>query len=129
MEAKNPKYPKSAPREWAAGPATLPRDLFASISSGPKPGMLLTRPLNFRRGKLHVNADIAADGRLTVAVLSRAGEPIKGYDHQNCRPVTGNSIDLPVSWQDRADLSALADATVCLQFQMSRADIFSFWID
>jgi len=129
IEGKNPKYPKSAPIEWSAGLAKLPRDRFVSINGGATDGKLLTRPLGFTGRKLHINADVAAGGKLTVAVLDYRGAQLPGYRHQDCRPVQGDGIDLPVSWKGKADLAGLANRDVRFQFRLRNAKLFSFWIE
>ncbi len=128
-EINNPKYPKSLPVEWSAGLAKLPRDRFASINGGEKTGALVTRPLDFQGQTLHVNADVSKDGELRVAVLKRDGTPILGYDNKDCAPLKGNSIDMPVSWQDKSKLEDLTNSAVRFRFWLRNAKLFSFWIE
>jgi len=107
LETKNPKYPKSAPIEWSAGLAKLPRDRFASINAGDHVGMLITRPVDFQGSRLHVNVVVAQGGKLYVGVLTHEGKQISGYHVADCVPIDGNGIDLPVSWKAKAILVGL----------------------
>ena len=128
LETANPDYPKSAPREWALGLATLPRDRFVSINGASAAGTLTTRPLHFSGAKLWINADAGEDGTITVAVLNRDGKPLDGMDHGDCRPIKGDSLDVSVHWKSGSDLQKLGDDGVRLQFRLRDAKLFSFWI-
>ena len=129
LEASNPKLPEAHKTDHAAGLAMLLRDRFASINAAGETGTLVTRPLGFRGEKLHVNAEVANGGGLTVAVLARRGTPIEGFDHKDCKPVEGNGVDLTVSWENRTKLKDLNDSGVRLSFRLRNAKLYSFWID
>ena len=129
LEMSNPNFPEAKNFGNCVGLAKLPRDRFASINGGEKEGKLLTRPLGFTGRKLHVNADVAPGGKLTVAVLSYRGAPLPGYGHGDCKPIRGNGIDLGVSWKSKADLAGLAGRDLRLQFRLRNAKLFSFWIE
>jgi len=129
LERSNPNFPEAKTFGNCVGLAKLPRDRFASINGGPAGGILLTRPMAFAGRKLHVNADVAAGGGLTVAVLDYRGAPLPGYGHGDCPPIKAAGFDLPVSWKTKADLAGLAGSDVRLQFRLRNAKLFSFWIE
>jgi hypothetical protein len=126
LETMNPNYPKSAPREWSVGLATLSRDRFVSIDAGTGRGALTTRPLHFSGSRLHINAEIEEGGEISVAVLDHDGSPVDGFDHGDCRPLGGDSIDFPVEWKNGSDLAAGASAGLRFRFQLHRARLYSF---
>ena len=129
LEMGNPAFPEAGTTGNCVGLAKLPRDRFASINGGADGGILRTRPMAFTGRALHVNADVANGGALTVAVLDDRGAPLPGYSDAECRPVQGNGIDLPVSWKTGADLAGLAGSDVRLQFSLRNAKVFSFWLE
>ena len=127
-DVESPGFPDSHRVGYSAGLAKLPRDRFASINAGDKVGTLITRPLDFRGGQLHVNAAVADDGELRVGLLTRNGEPIPGYVATDCVPVVGDGIDLPISWMAQAKLVGLDQSQVRIRFQLKNAKLFSFWV-
>ena len=129
VEMSNPSFPKSQRVENSVGLAKLPRDRFVSIRAGRDKGILLTRPLDFQGGALHVNADIAADGEIRVALVSRKGRVLRGYAAKACGPVKGNRLDIPVSWSGAPDLAKLRNSQVRLRFELRNAKLYSFRID
>jgi len=132
LEMSNPAFPDAKTMGNCVGLAKLPRDRFVSINGGRAGGILLTRPMAFTGRKLHVNADVAAGGELTAAVLDYRGAPLPGYRHEDCRPIKADGIDLAVSWKgktDLADLAGKAGSDVRLQFRLRNAKLFSFWIE
>jgi hypothetical protein len=110
----------------AIGLATLPVDRFVSLRADAE-GSVTTRPLTFRRGKLHVNVDADA-GRLRIEVLDRAGNPLPGYELEACRPTQADTLDGIVAWQTK-DVVEASDPPVRLRFVLDKADLYAFWIE
>ncbi|MBN2308343.1 MAG: hypothetical protein JXR94_05195 [Candidatus Hydrogenedentes bacterium] len=97
-------------------------DGFVSLDAAEEPGTVRTIPLQNEGGHLVVNADIA--GTLTVAVLDAAGTPLPGYRHEDCQPVTGDSVRHAIRWKERDTLPE--DRPFCIEFRMQNAQLFSF---
>jgi len=127
VEAANKDLPAAHRTDYALGLATLPRDRFASLNGGTAPGVVTTRPITFRGNALHVNARIARGGRLRVALVTGADEPVPGFGFDDCRAVSGDGIDLAVSWRGRKTIPEIVRPR--LKFELTRAKLFSFWID
>ncbi len=108
------------------GLATLRLDGFASINAGAEEGRLLTRPLGFIGRHLHVNAVVAPDGELRVGFVKRDGTSVEGFSPDDCRPIKGDGVAMPVRWQDGRDIRALAHADVRLDFRLRNAKLYSF---
>ena len=85
--------------QTCALPISVKRDRFASINAGEQVGTVITRPLDFKNGALHLNAQIAKGGEINVAVLTRDAQPIAPWTIESCSALHGDSIDMPVSWQ------------------------------
>ena len=128
-ETSNPQFPASQRVGNSVGLATMPRDRFVSIRAGSTPGTLLTRPLDFQGGSLHINARVAAGGEIRVAVMSRDGEPREHYASRLCNPLEGDSVDMRVTWQKRTSLVNLDNSSVRFRFELRNAKLFSFWIE
>ena len=129
LETGNPDYPKSAPVDWSAGLAKLPRDRFVSVNAGEHVGTLVTRPIDFEGTRLHVNAAVVQGGELRVEILTSDGKPITGYGTAECVATSGDGIDLPVAWNANPGLNGLGQSQVRFRFQLKNAGLFSFWID
>lgn len=129
IERDNPRYPSSAPGDWSAGLAILPRDRFVSINGGEEAGKLVTRPLGFKGEQLHVNAAVAADGELRVGLQTYDGKPVAGYSVADCNPVQGDRIDIPLTWANNSDVTAFSNTDVRIVFSLRKAKLYSFWIE
>jgi hypothetical protein len=109
------------------GMAALRPDGFVSADAGDRPGILITRPLDFNGALLHLNAAVRPGGEIRVSVLDRHYAPVAGYVSL---PVTGNGVDLPVRWSAAATLAAaLRAGSVRLRFEMKDASLYGFRID
>ncbi|MCH2375598.1 MAG: hypothetical protein MK538_15550 [Planctomycetes bacterium] len=128
-ELENPDYPPTGPTEWSVGLATLPRDRFVAMKVANKQvGTLTTRPIHFSGKRLHVNAEIADGGTLSVAVLDTDGNPIPGLSASNCQTVIGDSLDSEVQWKNGEKLEPHSESGIRLQFHLHNAKLYSFWI-
>ena len=126
-EMENPDFPEARTMGNCMGLATLPRDRFVSINGADPPGVLLTRPLNFKGATLHVNAEVAQGGSLSVAMLDRDGNPIENRTHDTCEPLSGNQLDARVTWKGAPSLKRLENSAARVQFRLRDAKLYSFW--
>ena len=115
----------------ALGLATLRRDGFASLNADEDGGLVITRPFIFEgKGDLFVNADVASDGELRVAIVDEdtAGE-IEHFAGQDCGPISEDATRIPVQWKQRKSLAELGGRYVRLAFHLRSAKLYSFWIE
>ncbi|MDA1054478.1 MAG: twin-arginine translocation signal domain-containing protein [Planctomycetota bacterium] len=106
--------------------ATLKRDRFASLETGiasAGPHRMITKPFVVRHPRLYLNAATWEKGSIRVEVLTRDWQPIAGFAASEAREIQGDALDLPVRWQDNADVSKLVGREVRLKFHMTRARI------
>jgi hypothetical protein len=103
------------------------KDGFVSVRAGAEGGELVTRPivLGERSEQLVLNLQTAAGGSVRVGLETAEGTPMTGYELEHCPPLTGDSIQLNVSWDNRADVSPLKGQTVRLRFALKNADLYS----
>lgn len=105
--------------------ATLRRDGFVSMRAGKTPGQVLTRVLKWPAGRrLHVNVD-ARKGQLRVAVLGDDAQPLAGFEQS--RVVSGDHTDVAIQWAG-ADGKSPSSRLVQLRFELTDADLYSYWL-
>jgi hypothetical protein len=124
-----PGYQKAA-----IGIATWRRDGWLSMTNAARghlgnPGYIITKPTEFTGKDLYLNANAARfGGQVTVDVLDAAtGQPIPGLSGADAVPVKGDQLAAKVQWRG-AFLSSVAGKQVKLRFNVTGADLYSFWI-
>jgi hypothetical protein len=118
--------PRAAQRRAAAiGLATLRRDGFVSLDAGDAPATLTTAPFTWGSGDLRVNARIAPDGEIAVAVLGGDGCEVAGFGLAACAPLGGDRTDHAVTWPGTAP-AGLRGERLRLRFRLRRAELFAY---
>ena len=110
---------------WRKGFLCLARlrpDGFAGMEpvAAEKVATIITRPVQCVGDQLLVSAD-AAGGSLRVAVLESPG-----FELDDCPPITADVTDGVVQWRGGANLAALRDKPVRLQFELRKAKLYAF---
>jgi len=129
FETGNPEFPDSQRVGNSAGLATLPRDRFASINAGDNTGILVTRPLHFQGKKLHLNAEVQKGGSIKVALLSQDSKPMEQYSLKEAVPIETGGLTVPVKWKRASQFELPGGEHVRIQFQLTNAKLYSFWIE
>jgi len=111
------------------GLATLRRDGFVSLDAGKKPGQIVTRPLTFEMGRLHVNAQVHEGGYVRAEVRNADGNVIGPLALGNCTKLTGDQLDAVISWGGDSTLSCPEGESLRIAFELQNAKLYSFWID
>jgi hypothetical protein len=129
--SRNPERDKDPDKRWPlyVGLAKLRRDGFASLDATETPGRIVTRPLTFHGTSLFVNADVAEDGWIKAAVLSRDSEPLDGHTLEDAIPLHHGTTRGHLVWQSKHDMEPPGDDHVRILFQLKRARLYSFWIE
>ena len=86
---------------------------------------MLTRPLTFSGRQPVLNCSTSAAGSITVEIRDANGVPVPGFTAAECVEVIGDELDRVVSWENGADLSALATQPVRLHLRMVDSDLFA----
>ena len=102
-------------------------DGFVSADSPyEKEALLVTKPLIFKGDRLLLNINTSASGYAQVGLLDEAGNPIEGYELDNCVYINGDFISTEVEWLKKGtDLSNLQGKVVQLQFRMRGSKLYS----
>ena len=105
---------------------TLRLDGFVSVTAPLSGGELVTKPFVFRGERLRLNFASSAAGDLRVELQDEAGQPLPGFQLDDCPPVFGDSLDRIVTWTQGADVGKLAGRVVRLRFAIRDADLYAF---
>jgi hypothetical protein len=115
--------------------ATLPRDRYLGLLAGPQVGVVETRPLIFRGGKLAIDLDAELPDSLDkrrrdfegcdvrVELRDQSGHRLEGFTLDRCRPLTASGVQ-EVAWSG-ADLRSLEGRMVRVRFEFRNAALYS----
>tara|TARA_R110002095_G_scaffold190094_2_gene167788 strand:- start:2505 stop:3884 length:1380 start_codon:yes stop_codon:yes gene_type:complete len=92
-------------------------DGFVALRGGADGGQVTTKPLRYKGQQLLLNYIVHTGGSIGVEVLNESGRAIG-----KSKPLSGDAIDSPVTWQQDPDLS---QGVVQLHFTLKNADLFS----
>jgi hypothetical protein len=131
--------PKELPHEEARSPAdhvkfglgvaSLRFEGLASLDAvTPRPGRIVTRPLEFVGSTLQINARVRRGGSIKVAVADASGRPLAGYSFDECVPFTGDAVRHEVCWTggDGLPQPIRPGEFRKLMFLLDDAEIFGF---
>ena len=112
--------------------ASLRRDGFVSLEA-PDEGNMLTKPIAYPGGSLHINARTSPGGSVRVAIRRGDGEfdglPLPQWGYEQCNVFSADSIDHTIQWREQDDLSGLKGKAIRLEFSLKQAELFSFWFE
>ena len=105
----------------AIGLGTIKVDRFCAMESGFGPGTLRTKPVIVDGKTLHVNA-YTKFGHVDVSLCDADGAFVEGA---TARIRGVDSVDVPLA----IDLTPFAGQAISVEFKITNAQIYSFWID
>ncbi len=108
--------------ERQIGLVRIMRDRYVSRDASAEEGVLRTPPVILAAGQMAINAKV--DGRLAVRLVDLAGNPIPGFDGDDCNPIRGDSVAHAVRW--RKPLAELRDKPVRIEFRLQKAQLYGF---
>ena len=108
--------------------ATLRRDGFVSLDGGEEGGSIVTEPFDWDGSRLFLNA-VADEGVITVEVLEVDGRPLLGYGGQDATGVRVDSVRKPVVWRERSLMPNPAKGQIRLRFNITNAQLYSYWFE
>ena len=97
------------------------KDGFACYASGGGEATLVTKPIIFDGGELHINFETSAYGYIYVSVLDEDGNDVSGESVE----VFGNNIDRRVVFGEGFDISRYSGKAVKMSFRMRDAKLYS----
>jgi len=116
---------------FGLGVAALRYEGLASIDAvPPRPGRLVTRPLNFDGTKLQINARTRRNGSIRVGLADAGGTPLAGFGVEDSIPFSGDAIRHHVRWNGADALpTATPDQYRKIVFEIEDAEIFGFVVE
>ncbi len=127
--------------DGSIGLATLRIDGFCSLHATHMPGTLLTRPLLWPGGDLHLNFDgrrnldahptNTINGELQAEIQDLDGNPLPGMTLDDCNVLRRNTALTPgtyepVTWKSGASMKALAQTGIRIRFVAKDGHLYGF---
>jgi hypothetical protein len=108
----------TGPRAGCIGLATIQRDRFVSLDASFDGGQILTKPLQLKGKRLHLNAN-SAFGEINVEALNSTGQSIA-----RSKPIHCDSLDTLIEWERGGIQGAVA-----LRIGLKNACLYALWCD
>jgi len=100
-------------RLWALAPS----------AGGATLGEAVTHPGKVAGAQLAVNVHVKSGGMLQAELLDAAGQPVRGFSADDCKPVTGDHRRVVFQWRGGATAPAAAVRT---RFVLKRAFLYGY---
>jgi hypothetical protein len=104
---------------------TYRTDGFVSIRAADEGGEILTKPILFEGGHLHLNFATKNKGSISVEVQDTDGNALDGFRLEDCVPLEGDSIEKCVAWKSGDGLEKHVGTPVRLRIVLESADLFA----
>ena len=108
------------------GRAVLRLDGFVSIDADFQGGEIITPLLKFMGKNLELNMQTSGGGCVRVEILDEKNQPIDGFQLSEAVPLCGNSVRMPVKWEQTDDVSCLSGKTIKLRFVIKACKLYAF---
>lgn len=105
---------------------TLRKDGFASLHADYAEGSAVTKPVILKGSQFLVNYSASTVGYVKVVLLDEKGRELPGFGEADALPLTGDRLDVPVSWQNGKRLKDVGEKKVRVKFILKDADVYSF---
>jgi len=122
-DLENLKKPKNA-RVYSRVVTRL--DRFVAVVASTGSGSFITPPLNFTGKHLNLNVQVHKGGSVRIGLLNEESRPLPGRSVDECVPLAGDSLSMPVKWKTGRDVSARAEQPTRLHVELTGAELFGF---
>lgn len=96
---------------------------YLSVIWDAQSGRFRTPLVQFEAAALTLNLEATA-GSVTVQILDAKDRPVRGFTQQDCPPVSGDGLAVPVRWKQ--SLTTLEGKPVRLEFFLQNSRLFAF---
>ena len=110
----------------AIGLATLRLDGFASMQADAQEGWLVTPVETFSEPRVTINAQVAPGGQIVAELLDQNGQPVAGFDRQNCEPFQGDSVRQVLKWKEAGKGHLPPGGRMRIRFLLRNAELYSY---
>lgn len=122
---------------YSMGLAKLRMDGFASLDTGVRQGILITRHFISNGTRLEVNARCKEGGFIKAEIADAYDEVIPGYSREECDAFTGDGIRHVFTWNGNSELPSVPGSRADypkpetermrkIRFYMNKAELYSF---
>ncbi len=126
VEGISKKEDLDVPEAWnlnlvsfGLGLATMKRNRYVALATGPREGMVVTVELVLDGADLLINARCGIGGRILVGLADQ-----KGYGVEDCDAFTGDATDHRVTWKGKSLPAGIGPTR--LYIQMRNAELYGF---
>ncbi|NUN97291.1 MAG: hypothetical protein HUU16_14080 [Candidatus Omnitrophica bacterium] len=119
------KYPRGLMKTgW--GYAIWPKGRLIGLEAEER-GEFATVAVIPKGNRLHLNVNTKRAGKVLVAAQTgrHRGPILEGRSFEDCVPIVGDHVRVPVRWKDHEDLGLAPGEPVILLFKMERAELFA----
>jgi len=102
------------------------RDRFVSADAGSEGGWFVTPPLTYSGDTLVLNVETREGGEVRVGMLDASGKPIAGRAVEDCPPITGDHLAVPVQWKTGGNVGPRAGQPTRLRVELKNASLYAF---
>jgi hypothetical protein len=103
-------------------------DRFVAATAGADGGSFTTPLLRFTGDTLKLNLKVQPGGSVRVGLLDETGQSIRGRSINDCVPIVGDALGMPVKWKEDSDVTVRAKRPTRFQFDMVNAMLYGFQI-
>ena len=107
---------------------TLRTDGYGSLHAGYAEGEWISKPLQYKNGKLEFNLATSVMGSFKVELQNADGVPMKGYTMNESDTFYGDSIAYTPTWKGQSKLPFKKGDIFRIRCLARECDIFSFMI-
>jgi hypothetical protein len=115
--------------QWDIGAADVRIDGFAAMEAGSMEGELLTQPLSFPLGRLHVNVEVAKGGYVLAELCDDKGRALPGRTKELCHPLKSGALNAAIGWEGHDALETSVPDGTRVRFVLKNARLYSFWVE
>jgi len=99
-------------------------DRLVAAVAGAGGGSFTTPLLRFTGETLKLNAKVRQSGSVRIGLLDEDGRQLPGRSVDDCKPIVGDSLSMPVKWKGGSNVSDRAEKPTRLRVEMIHAELF-----
>jgi len=103
-------------------------DRFVAVVADTGGGYFATPPLRFTGDTLKLNVNVRKGGSVRIGLLDEDSRPLPGRSVEDCLPIVGDFLDVPVKWKGGNDVKVRAGKSMRLRVEMTRAELYSLQV-
>lgn len=119
------RYWELLPQCGGLGMASIKPDRFVGLSAEQDIGCLITMPKKPKPGRLSINAQINPGGYVKASIIDAQGYDMPEYGLINCIPVTEDTLDTEIMWENVHWSQLPTDQSVRIKLEIASATVYA----